>query len=309
MRLPSPALAAALALAVCACPDAARAAACCGTGHGLGQRLGPSERAAASAAIRLTDRFGAWTSDRELVTSPAADHDRELAFELGWTVRAGRRVQLGVTVPLLATWKSLGGATSSGGGPGDVGASARVEVLEDGAASWAPSIAVTFGATLPTGRPVSASRDPLAADVTGLGAAQLRPGLSLEKTWGDWLYTTVSASAGFRTTTFSASGAEVELAPRMTFIAAAGPYWSSGLSITAGVLHEREAAPLFDGVRAAGADRERTALTVFAAYDLTHRWTALASLQVDVPAAWLGRNEPAVIAPYVGIRRMWSSFE
>jgi hypothetical protein len=290
-------------------PARARAAACCGTGHGLGQRLGPAERAAATAGVRASDRFGAWTSRRDVVAPADGDHDRELGLEIGWIARAGRRVQIGVAVPILATWKALGGASSSGGGVGDVSATGRLDLLEEGPVPWAPSVTATFTAGLPTGRPSSSSRDPLGADVTGLGAAELRPGLAVEKSWDAGVYATAAASAAFRTTSHAASGAEVHLAPRISLIAAAGPFWDSGLSLSLGVLHEREAAPTVDGRRAPGADRARTALLAFAAYDLTRRWTAVGSFQLDLPIAGLGRNEPAAIAPYAGIRHVWGAHD
>ena len=307
---PRPSVLAAVALATSLLgPARARAATCCGTGHGLGERLGPSERAVASVALRASDRFGAWTSQRDIVTRAASDHDRELGLELGWVARVGRRVQLGVAVPFLATWKALGGTSSSGGGVGDVTASGRLEILDEGAAPWAPSVAVTFAAGLPTGRPSPLSRDPLGADVTGLGAAALRPGLGVEKSWDSGLYATASASIAFRTAFHAASGAEVHLAPRLSLLAAAGPFWASGLSLAIGALHEREAAPSLDGQRAPDADRERTALLASGAYDVTRRWTAFASLQLDLPIAGLGRNEVAAIAPYAGIRHVWGTYD
>jgi hypothetical protein len=296
---------AALAFALVVSPAAsARAAACCGSGHGVGQWLGASERAAASVAVRASDRFGSWTSERDFKLSPSGDYDRELGAEVGWMARAGRRLQLGVSVPMLATFRRLGDTESSGGGAGDVRAAARLEVLESGAAAWAPSVALTLGATLPTGRSSSASGDALGADVTGLGAGELRPGLGIEKAWRGF-QATFAASVGFRTPFYTASGEEVRLAPRLQLLAAAGPTWGSGVSLALGGTYEREAGATFGGRVSPGTTRERAALLAVLAYDINARWTAIGSLQADIPIAGLGRNEIAAVAPSAGVRYVW----
>lgn len=286
----------------------ARAAACCGSGHGVGQWLGDSERAAASFAIRASDRFGSWTSDRDFVRPAPGNYDRELGAEVGWMTRAGRRLQLGVTVPLLATFRRLGASESSGGGAGDVRIAGRYEVLESGMAAWAPSVALTLGATLPTGRSASSSGDALGADVTGLGAAELRPGIGVEKSW-DGFHATVTASVGFRTPFYTASGDEVRLSPRLSLLAAAGPTWTWGLSLALGGIYEREAGARIGGRASPDATRERAALLAVLAYDINSRWTAIGAVQAELPIAGLGRNEVAAVVPSVGVRYVWGLHE
>lgn len=298
----------AIALAVAVSPAASRAAACCGTGHGVGQWLGPWERAAASLAIRGSERFGSWSSQRDFALSAEGNHDRELGAEIGWLARASKTVQIGAVVPVIATWKRLGGASSSGGGAGDVRVTGRVEILEGRLPAWAPSIALTLTATLPTGRPARDSDDPLAADVTGLGVGELRPGVVVEKSW-EGLQATLAASLGFRSGFVASTGEEIALAPRLQLLAAAGPTWSSGVSLAAGALYEREAGARVGGRVTPGSTRERAALLAVLAYDITTRWTAIGSLQVDVPISGFGRNEAAAVVPSAGVRYVWGRYD
>jgi hypothetical protein len=116
----------------------------------------------------------------------------------------------------------------------------------------------------------------------------------------------VSASAGFRTAFVAASGDEVRLAPRLQLLAAFGPSWASGLSISLGGLYEREAGPRMAGRASPGFARERAALLGIVTHDLTPRWTAIGSFQADLPIAGLGRNEVAAVVPSIGVRYLWS---
>ncbi|WP_437282076.1 hypothetical protein WME90_16390 [Sorangium sp. So ce375] len=306
-------------------PRAARASACCGAGHGIAQWLAPSERAAASFSLRMTEQLGAWAVDGNFIASGEGVYQRELRAEAGWLVRVGDHVQLGISVPLMATWSGAGlGGTSSGGGPGDVGAAARIALIEGAASPWVPSAAFTLGVTLPTGRGPNDGTTPLdvgaagaramgaeisGAGTTGLGVAEIRPGMVFEKSWGSF-QALLAASVSVRTSHRLPDGDAVRSAPRVQLLAAAGPAWPSGLSLTVGALHEREGAPreVEPGQgprRALGRPRDRTALLAVLAHDIGARWTAVGNLQVDVPISGIGRNEGAFAALSAGLRYVW----
>lgn len=303
---PSPILAALLASALASlAPALARASACCGDGRGIGRHLADAERAGLSGSVRGAARVGSWSSTRDFTTPDTGTFDRELRAEIGWAVRASQRVEIGVVVPMLYTWKQAGELASSGGGAGDITASGRLELIAPSWSSWVPGTALTLSTLLPTGRGAQASTDLLGADATGLGAAEIRPGIAFEKTWEGW-FATITASVGVRTAYVGPSGTEVHLAPRWQILAAGGPVWSSGFSISVGALHEREAGPAMDGAAAPdSATRERTAVLLFAGYDFATRWTAIASSQIDVPLGGIGRNESAQIALSLGLLRTW----
>lgn len=289
--------------------DAARASACCGVGHGVALPLSETENAAFLFSLKSSARVGSWSSSRSFAAPPEGDFDREIQAEIGWTVRASRRLELGVTVPMLYTFRHAGDLESTGGGVGDVGASARFRLPLPSTPAWIPSVSLTFGAMIPTGRSASESTDRLAADATGLGAAEFRPGLLVEKSWGDGWLATASISLGFRTLSRAPGGIEIGLAPRLQAIAAVGPSWSSGLSLAAGLGYEREPAPALNSVADPEAKRERSSAILFAAYDFDARLTLVGSSQIDLPITGLGRNESASVAITVGVRRAWSFYD
>ncbi|WP_437300158.1 hypothetical protein [Sorangium sp. So ce426] len=320
-----------LLLSLAVHPRAARASACCGAGHGMAQWLAPSERAAASFSVRLSEQLGAWAVDGGFDASGEGVYHRELKAEAGWLVRAGDHLQLAVSVPMMVTWSGVGlGATSSGGGPGDLGAAVRIDLIDGAASPWIPSAAFTLGVTLPTGRGPSTGAAPLdagvsgatgaramgvdsvditGADTTGLGVAEIRPGMVFEKSWGSF-HALLAASTSVRTSHRLPDGDAARSAPRVQILAAAGPSWPSGASLTVGALHEREGAPSEDepgpGPRnPMGKERARTALLAVLAHDVGARWTAVGNLQVDVPISGIGRNEGAFAALSAGLRYVW----
>jgi hypothetical protein len=299
-------IAASLAVSLSA-PARAMAAACCGSGHGIGPTLTDAERAAFTVGFGFSSRVGQWTSERAFRPIPGSDFDRELHGELGWIVRPSGPVQLGVIAPMIYAFRRSGDTSSSGGGVGDITAFGRVDVLPSRPTDALPGLGLTLSALVPTGLPLQRSTDPLGADATGLGTAEIRPGFVIEKRWLTGFSATFMGSLGLRLPYHLEGGAAVAPAPRLSLLAAFGPFWSFGLSTSAGLLFEREAAPSIGGVASAAAGRIRTAAFAFVAYDLTARWTAVASAQIDLPISGLGMNEPLAVAPIVGVRRVWGS--
>ncbi|MRG94888.1 hypothetical protein [Polyangium spumosum] len=287
----------------------ASASACCGSGHGLGQRLGPLERAAVGLSFRFSDRFGSHGHAGAFSLAPAGTLDAEGRAELACLFAPLPRLQLGLVAPVLLNVRSSRDDTFVGGGFGDLSLSARFDIVRlDTTSAW-PAIALTAGLGLPTGRSAAMARDPLATDATGLGAAEVRPGVFVEKNWDGEATAVFSASVGFRAPMTGARGERIELGPRARFVAAAGPVFSSGWSLAAGLVHERESAPSIGGAVTPGADRRRTAGLLFAGYDFSERFTALASLEVDLPASSLGKNEPSAVAFSIGLRRSFPRYE
>ncbi|WP_437960282.1 hypothetical protein WME76_11990 [Sorangium sp. So ce119] len=303
--LPRAIACAAVLLSLVASPTAARASACCGTGHGAAQWLAPSERAAASFSLRLTEQIGAWTAARDFAPSGEGVYRRELRAEAGWMVRVRERFQVGVSVPLIAAWGgSPGGGSSSGGGVGDVSAAGRITMVEDHLSPWIPAAAFTVGASIPVGSLQDAAVDPLGVDATGLGVAEIRPGMLFEKSWGSF-QALLAASVSVRTSYRLPTGERIAPGDRAQILVAGGPVWSSGVSLAAGGLYEREGPPREDRHLIGSKVRERTALLAVLAYDISPRWTAVGNLQADLPIAGIGRNEGAFVALSTGLRHVW----
>jgi hypothetical protein len=261
------------------------------------------ERAAAGLGLRLSLRYGAAGATGRFSSLRPGDLDTESRAELSWLVSPLPRLQIGVVVPALVNVRRLGGLTEAGYGTGDITASARWDLVPlAGAGVW-PAVALTAACTLPTGRPLAEAHGVLGAGATGLGAAELRPGLFVEKNFDGKASAILAASIGLRTSTSLPDGERVHLGPRLRIVAAVGPIFPNGASLSAGLVHEREPGPSIGGVVAPGSDRRRTAVLAFAGYDFAARWTALASLEVDLPWLGLARNELAAVAVAVGLRR------
>ncbi|WP_437491738.1 hypothetical protein WME75_16195 [Sorangium sp. So ce1014] len=325
--LPRALAGAAILLSLAASPGAARASACCGTGHGIAQWLAPSERAAASFSLRFAEQLGAWTPERDFDALGEGVYHRELRADVGWMVRIEERLQLGISLPLRHTWIGAGlEGTFSGGDVGDVSAAGRIALIEGAMSPWIPSAAFTLGVTLPTGygedpvfEPTGASASGAdaggtsaidlganGADTTDLGVAEFRPGIVFEKSWGS-VQALLAASISVRTAYHAAGGEEVQPADRVQVVAAAGPVWASGTSLSVGGLYEREGSPRVVSSRPGrrGGERERTALLAVLAHDVGARWTAVGNLQVDVPISGIGRSEGAFAALSAGLRYVW----
>jgi hypothetical protein len=299
----------ALPLLISLAPRPCRAAACCGKGHGLGQRLGPSERASATAGASLRERFGAYHAGGDYHPSAAGNYDREARLELGWLVKVGRRVQIGMIAPTVVTWRNAGEMSSSGAGPGDVTLTGRYDVISLEHQGWVPPFALTLTATLPTGRPAHRSRDPLLADATGLGVWELRPGIAVERTWHSSWFAAANLSVGIRSPYTGSGGERVELAPRASATAVTGPMWPWGLSLAAGALAEWEGSPTLSGRTPPNANRSRTAVATLAAYDFTPHWTGTLSIQLDLPIHGFGRNDHTALEAGFGMRYVWGEYE
>lgn len=111
--------------------------------------LGPLERAAVGLSFRFSDRFGSHGHAGSFVLAPSGTLDAEARAELGC-----------------------------------LSFSARFDILRDSATSALPAVALTAGLGLPTGRSAANAKSPLATDATGLGAAEVRPGMFVEKNVG-----------------------------------------------------------------------------------------------------------------------------
>lgn len=288
---------------VVASPRAAHASACCGTGHGLGQRLGPGETAAITVSTRFADRFGSYDHRRRFFSIPSGSFDGDVRADLSAVFAPTSRLQVGVTAPFVLNIKHFGADDDVGGGFGDLTFSGRFDVLPLSTATSWPAIALTTSVLLPTGRSANEATRLLGTDATGLGVAEVRPGLFIEKSFGGKASAIAAASVGLRSETNEPPGPHIALAPRWRFLAAAGPVFESGLSLSFGGIYEYEGAPVIAGIATAEAERHRFGALGFVGYDLPRRFTLLVSGELDLPLNHLGKNEAASVAISIGLRR------
>ena len=281
------------ALALAAAPEA-RAAACCGTGPGLSDRLGPFEAWAVSLSMRGGVPSGGWDGRASFGTGGDGAEGALVASGRG---RVLGDLELGLAIPFQAAHREAGGLTATRGGVGDVGAQLLYPLLKDESRL---AVAASFTATAPTGT-AAEDADPLGASATGLGTWSLAPALVLSHASSTW-----AASAGVDLALrlpYDAYGVTIARAPRLGVRALAGPVLPGGVTLALGVAHDREAAPSVDGVEAEGAARARTAGIAVGLVDLGSLWALTAELRSDLPFDGVGRNEPAGSSLTVGVRR------
>jgi hypothetical protein len=304
MRLPP--LLLSLAAVLLASPRQAEASACCGSGHGLGQRLNRGEDVALTLSLRFADRIGSHGMAGQFYAIPSGAFDGDGRAELAGIFAPTARLQLGFSLPFVLNVRQFGQESAAGGGIGDISASARFDLVPLATSNVWPAIAITTHLALPTGRSASDANDTLAVDATGLGVAELRPGVFVEKSFSGRASAIFAASVGLRFASADVRGEPVQLGPRLRLVAAAGPVTENGLSLSIGLIHELESAPSFGGVTTVDADRRRTAALAFVGVDLGTHFTLLGSLEADLPLQLVGKNEPAAIAISIGLRRSFS---
>lgn len=287
-------------------PQEASAGSCCGSGHGLGQRLARDEHAALTLSLRFADRFGSYDLTSRLLNMPPGAFDGEGRAEFAGVIAPMPRLQLGVVVPFVVNVRQFPLDSAIGGGFGDITASSRFDVIPLTTSNAWPAIAITAALTFPTGRSASDATDALAADATGLGVVEFRPGIFIEKSFSGRASAVFASSLGLRGPGTDSQGQPVQLAPRLRMIAAAGPVFDMGLSFSAGLIHEYEEAPSIGGIAAPDANRRRTAALLFVGYDISKHLTLLGSFDVDLPMRFVGKNEPAAMSVSIGLRRSFS---
>lgn len=265
------------------------------------------EHAAITLSSRVADRFGSYDVHGSFATIPQGIIDVDTRTELAAIVRPIPRLQVGFTFPFVWNIRRSGSDVLTGGGLGDLALHGRFDIIPQSTASALPAIALTTAVTFPTGRSAMNASNALGADVTGLGVAELRPGVFLEHVFAGRASAIVAASIGFRSASNEPPTPPFQLAPRLRLVAAGGPIFDMGLSLSLGVIHEREAAPTIEQTTAPDADRHRTALLGFVGYDVSSHYTMLASFEVDIPLHHMGQNEPAYAAISFGLRRAFPS--
>ena len=163
--------------------------ACCAGGQAVTPiRLGDFERGAVGLVLRTVGGLGSVDAYGKWQAATPGTQDINLEQDLLAAVRVTKRVQVALTLPWLEMARRVPGVPwSLGQGLGDIDLAARADVLRlDDARPW-PAVAVIAGVTMPTGRPADQSKRPLASDVTGTGAWQMRAALVLERQWQPWL--------------------------------------------------------------------------------------------------------------------------
>lgn len=307
MRVCVPALGGVLALTawVALLPAQAHAAACCGTGYGLGQRLASSERASASPVIRAELPYGQHDANGgvKATRSLAAQFQAEMSTML----RLTSAFQLGASVPWVGTVRGTLRQPQAGHGLGDARLWARYDLLRLGQPGI-PGVALTLGATLPTGRAPWATHNAMGADVTGAGVFEVQPGVVVEKAFGNGFIALAGASAAWRPPT-QQGGVTVQLQPRWRLQGSLGRQFPGKTTVAVGLTHEREGLPLVNGVAAKGEPSVRTTVLTTGVWEPCTHGTVFVSAGGEPPLPFLGRHQPASVFASAGLRAVMLSWD
>lgn len=285
----------------------AQASACCGSSYGLGARLASAEDGAATVMIRNSAATGSWDADAGFRRARSLRH--ELRMDVAGQLRLNRYFQVGATAPFVSSTRIGLKDADHGFGVGDAGVSGRLDVIPVGGERGLPGVAFTLGMTLPTGRTPQDSTSRMGADITGAGLWEVRPGVTLERSWLNGWFVVASGALALRLPGTDARGRWQQYQPRLNLTVAGGPTLRRSLALAVGVTHEREAALLIDHVPVPRGERARTSALAIAAWELSEHWTVMATSQAEVPISRLGRNEETLVSFSVGIRRVWLDYD
>jgi len=277
--------------------EEARAAGCCGTGPSAIERLGSAEAASLSLTTSGQRTLGGWNSEGSWGDAAQGDEAR---LELAGAVAVGARVQLGFALPAQYAWREAGALAGEGGGLGDLTFTGWIDPLPAGLPSSTPSVGLTLALRTPTGRSDADARAPLAADATGLGGFELRPGLSIEGELGP-LTLAGSGSVGLREET-SAYGLTVQRAPGFALYGFVGRWFGPWL-VGGAASTSWEGAPSIEGRAVDAAARRRTGGALLAAWELDRSWSLGAEARAELPVGGAGRNEPGGVGARLTLRR------
>lgn len=293
-----PLLAAAFLLV--AAPATARAAACCLSTSAFGTgRLAVWEEAAVGANLAyststgLFDSEGAWKSYRDY----AERETRLIGFGL---FRLAPTLEAGARFPWVFGSREAGGRGEAGNGPGDLALSLRWQAIELGEFAGIPGIALTAGATLPTGRSMAETRRLLGADVTGLGYTVLSAGLSVERAH-DPFFVRLDAAA-LLPLAYESDGVRYRRGPGIEVLVGGGADVGRGVVLALTPRIRWDSDGFRDGERLPDSSTLELALGASAAWQFDPHWTLQASFESGIPADGFGRSRPLFTSGSIGIR-------
>lgn len=289
----------AIAIACALVAPRARAGPCCSSAFGIGDRLLPWERLSLTMSGGATAFLGRWdgTSWRTNAPQTTDVESRQLGLAM---IRIAPRLQLWAQGGFQANWEGAAGAPSSRGiGVSDVAIGSRVDVVPVGGSAW-PGVALTLAVVAPTGRGPEAARDPLFADVTGLGTWEVRPGLVVELPRGD-AFVRAAVSYGVRAGFTRRDARQVSPAGDLA-LALSGGYDFGAFAVALTLRVEQSFASKLEGRRLEGGDVRRTTLLPSGSVPVANRVRIVAYAEIDPPVDGFGENGPGGVGGYLGVR-------
>ena len=278
-------------------------ACCASAGLIVPTRLRSYEDVAVGLQARGRSVFGAFNAGGTYAAGGAGESEWALGQDFFAVARLLGRGQLALLVPFVETWRAVPGASSAGGGVGDVAMSARWDVVETGERHPVPGVALLLGLTFPTGTAPEEAGDSLAAGSTGQGSFEGTAGVGLEQAWQPY-FVAATFTAGLRTSR-QVGGVRQSFAPRLTGLLAVGRMLPRGATI--GVFTTAMLQGQSRDDRGAIAASELSLLTVGAAgtFSVSDHWRLQGTLSGNPPLTGAGRNQPTGAGLSLSIMRLW----
>lgn len=282
----------ALAVAGLACGErSAWAQACCASTSAIfPARLADDENGLVGLAVKGSVVYGSFDGKRELHGEPSGASELDFGQTLLVTGRvANEPVQVNVSVPFVETYRTAQGTTDGGGGVGDMAFSLRWDVLQDARDPVVPGIAALLSISVPSGTAADNAQQPLGADATGLGAAQLGAGFALEKTFKRALFALTGTATfhGSRTV----SGVHSQLGPDLAATAGASYTFSSGFSLGAALTYSGSFDSSVADATVPDSARALTQMTIVGALPLHGGARVLGALVFVPPISSVAQNQ------------------
>ncbi len=292
------------ALALLASPALAHAQACCAGASAITPaRLGLHEQALVGVLVTASTGLGSYDAARTFRATPPGVGELDLRQDVVAALRWLERGQLGVLIPLHASWRrSPTTGAELGGGLGDLSLNLRYDAINNREYRYLPGIALLGGVTLATGRPPESARRPLGSDATGTGATQFSVGLALERSFGDFLLNVTGLAS--KRTRREVFGVDSELGTHLMALFAVG-YTLFEETAVAGVLtytHEGDAR--IDGQAVPDTASGRLRVSLAASSTISDAWRLQGAAFIDPPLDGLGRNLPSSVGATLGL--IWS---
>lgn len=300
-RATRPAFRAAASIAACAGLLAqareARAGSCCGETSTPNGHLAEGEAAAISGIFTFRHRIGGFDSGGAFSTGGLSEE--RLALDVAASARLRPGLELGLSAPFVAAFKSSATEDDAAFGLGDLFANVTFLVADGTVHRYLPSVYGTVGVAVPTGRSPNMARGRLAADALGQGAAELRASVLIEKTWSETWWASLDTMVGVFAPE-SARGSHIARAPRIRAATATGPVIGP-VDIGLGVTLEVEPSASIDEISGASSRRLLTTSAI-ATLDVSRRVRLSARIDLQPPASGPSQNEIAYVSASAGVR-------
>jgi len=297
----APAWGAAAAVLLALAPRAADAAACCMSTSAFGVgRLSIFEDAAVGLNVSGAPSLGRWTDEGEWRANSADYSEFEARANVWGVYRVLPWLQAGVRAGWVEAHARAADVQEWGGGPADLSASLRFEILEIGE-SMLPAVALLVGASAPLGRTADESQTNLGTDATTRGAWSLSAGLSVEKAIEPW-FARVDASV-LVPLPRTYLGATQRFGPGFDILAGGGMEPRQGLVLGIMLRYSSEGAWSLDDQEVPGTSAFDLGVGPSASWKITDDWTLQASAETNVFASKTGQNRFGRWSLAGGVRR------